>query len=273
MVVRLGIGATVAAAIIFSVLLVSNVLVFAASQDREYLYSVSDAEDSLSDVTVALMGAAGTNILLEAQSAMSSRPLGCQAALAATASMVGTLSDLQQSSGVKVSSTARLAPDDSTGDNLSMLAPFDGSVFGDLDLSVSMAAAGSSLAGDVSISKHEVHLVHLPVELDRLAADCTSALDGIVRTLSDEVPANCTSIGVGPLVLGASRNAASLVAADGFAFGLSYTVVSGAECSVSLQIRVQQADIGGPGGTFTVQLEAEGLASFAQSAPARPGGI
>jgi hypothetical protein len=273
MVVRLGIGATAAASIIFSILLVSNFLVFAASQDRQNLYSVSDAEDSLGDVAVALMGAGGTNILLETQAAIGSRPLDCETALAATASMVGDLSDSQQSGGVSVSSTARLAPDDSAGDNLSMLAPFDGSVSGELDLSVSMVAAGSALAGDVSISKAEVHLVHLPVELGRLAVDCTGALVGIVRTLSAEAPANCTSTEVDPLVLGASRSAASHVAADGFEFGLSYTIISSAECSVSLQVGVQQTGIVGPGGAFTVQLEAEGLASFAQPASAPPGEI
>jgi hypothetical protein len=273
MVVRLGIGATAAASIIFSILLVSNVLVFAASQDRRNLYSVSDAEDSLGDVTVALMGAGSENILLETQAAVSSRPLDCKTALAAMASLVGNLSDSQQSGGVSVSSTARLAPGDTAGDNLSMLAPFDGSVSGELDLSVSMVSAGSTLAGDVSISKAEVHLVHLPVELDRLVADCTSALVGILRTLSAETPANCTSVEVGPLVMAASRSAASHVAADGFKFGLSYTIISSAECSVTLQVRVQQTGIGGPGGPFTVQLEAEGLASFAQPASAPPGGI
>jgi hypothetical protein len=273
MVVRLGVAATAATAIIFSVLLVSNVLVFAASQDREHLYSISNAEDSLGDDAVALMGAGGTNILLEAQAAISSRPLDCQTALATTASMAGTLSDSQRSGGVSVSSTARLAADDSAGDNLSMLAPFDGSVFGELDLSVLMVATGDSPAGDVSIDRAEVHLVHLPVELDRLSVDCTSALDEMVRTLSAVAPANCTSSEVDPLLAGASRSAAALVAADGFAFGISYTIVTGTGCSVSLQVRVQQTGIGGPGGTFTVQLEEEGLAIFAQPASAQPGGI
>ena len=273
MVARLGIGATVAAAIIFSILLVSNVLVFAASQDRQRLYSISDAEDSLEDSATALMGAGGANMLVEAQAAVSSGPLGCQTAKATAAAAVGGLSDIQQSGGTKVISTTSLAPDESAGDNLTMLVPFDGSIQGELDLSISMVASGASLGGEVSISKTEVHLVHLPVELDRLAGDCVEALDGMVQTLSAEYPSNCTSYAVGPLVMEAAQSAATLVDADGFAFGFVYAVVPGAGCGVSLQVWVQQTGIEGPGGTFTVKVGQGAIASFEQPTSARPGGI
>lgn len=273
MVVRVGIGATAAAAIIFTILLVSNVLVFAASQDREHLYSLSNAEDSLGGTSVALMGAGGMNILLEAQSALAGRTLGCQAARAEAATVIGNLSDLQHSGGVTVVSTARLAPEVSAGDNLSLLAPFNGSVAGELDISISLAATGESPSGEVSLGRSEVHLVHLPVELDRLSADCLGALEGTAFALSAEVPANCTSGAVDPLVQEASRSAAAAVSADGFGFGLAYTVIPGKDCGVGLRVRIQQTGIDGPGGPFTVQLEEEGLAFFGQPASAQRGGI
>lgn len=273
MVARVGVGATAAAAVIFSILLASNVLVFAASQDRERLYSVSDAEDSLSDSAQVLMGAGGINILSEAQAALEAIPLGCQTAGATVAALVGNLTDFQRFGGVAVASTARLAPEGSARDNLSVLGPFDGSVSGELDVEVSMSVAGSSPSGEVSIARSEAHLVHLPVELDRLSTDCLGALDGIVHTLSGEAPANCTSRAVAPLVVEASRSAAAEVTADGFVFGVAYTIVPAADCIVALKVQVLQPGIVGPGGPFKVRLEEEGLASFGQPTSAQQGGI
>ena len=273
MVVRVGIGATAAAAVIFTILLISNALVYAASQDREHLYAVSNAEDSLGDTAAALMGAGGMNILVEAQSALAARTLDCQAARETGAAAIGSLSDSQHSGGVNLVSTARLAPEGSASDNLSSLTPFNGSVVGDLDISISMVATGSALSGEVSLAKSEVHLAHLPVELDRLSADCLRALEGIAYTLSTEAPANCTSGAVDPLVIEASRSAAAAVAADGFGFGLAYAVIPGGDCGVSLQVKVQQAGVQGPSGPFTVRLEEEGFAFFGQAASSRQGGI
>lgn len=273
MVVRIGVGATAAAAVIFSILLVSDALVFAASQNRERLYLVSDAEDSLSDGAAVLMGAAGMNILLEAQGALAAGPLDCQTARGRTAAIVAGLSDFQDSGGITVASTARLVPDAFLSDNLSMVAPFNGSVLGGVDISISMVATGESLSGAVGISRSEVHLVHIPVDIDRLSNDCVGALGAVARDLSSEVPANCTGGAADPLALEAIRSAAARVSADGFAFGFAYSVVPGAECSVKLQLDISQTGIVGPGGPFTVRLVGEGVAFFGQAASALPGGI
>lgn len=272
MVVRIGIGATAAAAVVFSILLASNIIVVAASQDRERLYSVSDAEDSLGEGAVALTGAGAMNILLEAQAALAARPLDCQNAPGAAAAMVGNLSDLQEYGGLTVSSTARLAQGPGR-DNLTMAAPFAGSVPGEVDISVSMTASGSSLSGEVTFGKSEVHFFHLPVQLNRLSSDCVWALTGVLDALSAEAPSNCTRGAIGPLVLNASRRAEAAVAADGFAFTLSYALVPGGSCGVSLRVQVQQAGVEGPGGPFTVKLEGGGVAFFGQSASAQKGGI
>ena len=255
MVVRIGVGATAAAAVIFSILLVSDALVFAASQNRERLYLVSDAEDSLSDGAAVLMGAAGMNILLEAQGALAAGPLDCQTARGRTAAIVAGLSDFQDSGGITVASTARLVPDAFLSDNLSMVA------------------TGESLSGAVGISRSEVHLVHIPVDIDRLSNDCVGALGAVARDLSSEVPANCTGGAADPLALEAIRSAAARVSADGFAFGFAYSVVPGAECSVKLQLDISQTGIVGPGGPFTVRLVGVGVAFFGQAASALPGGI
>ena len=272
MVVRLGIGASAATAIVFSVLLFSSFLVFTSSQNRYHLYSIADEDDSLGDSAVTLMGAGGANILVGAQEALAAHSLDCQAARMEAASAIDSLSDYQGAGGVTVRSTAGLAPDSPAGDNLSMLAPFDGSVPGGLDILVSMSVTGTSPSGGASIDRTEVHLLHLPVELQRLSADCLGALDAAVAALSTETPANCTEGGADPLLQEAFQKGAALAATDGFEFGFSYALIPGAECGVSLQILVQQRSIDGPGGPFTVQLEVEGLASFGQSASAQQGG-
>ena len=273
MVLRVGIGASAAAAVIFSILLASSILVFAASQDRERLYSVSNAEDTLGGEAAALMGAGGMNILLGAQASLAARTLDCRSAQEAADAVVGNLSDFQRSGGVTVDSSARPAPDAAAPDNLSMVAPFNGSVLGDLDISISMTVTGSSPSGAVSLGKSEVHFVHLPVQVGRLEADCIDALDGIAQALASESPGNCTSETAGPLVLEASRGPSAEVAADGFGFGFGYSLIPGEECRVSLLVQVQQEEVEGPGGPFTVRLEGEGVASFGPQASAPPGGI
>lgn len=271
MVARLGIGATTASAVLFSILLASNLLVYTASQDRARHYLQSDAEDSLEDNAEALMGAAGVNVLLEAESFFATNVLGCPGAAAAAGRATGALSDTQRSDGLTVNVAATVPGVGAGGDPLPMLAPFDGSVPGDVDISLRITASGGDGAAGVSFEWSGVNAVHLPVRLQDLARDCEAAYGAISEAVRSTPAPNCTYLAVAPMIRGAGAGPASAAAADGFSFSLDFAVERGSGCTVSLQVGVQQEGVQGPGGPFTVRLQEGGSATFGQP-PSAPQG-
>lgn len=266
MVKRRGIGATSASAVIFSVLLISNLALYVASQNREAMYRQSDAEDSLGDGEAAMAGASGADMLAHAQAFLGSETFDCPTAPVAVAAEVGALSDLQRVGNLTVSTSAEMAPGVQAGDNLSMLAPFNGSVSGDLDIALRVVATGEDRAAGVTLGKTETHLVHLPARLQAEYRDCTGAVVSLIDILSAALPYNCTATPVGPLVESASRASASAVAGDGFLFGLSYALTETIPCTVVFVVSVEQQDIQGPAGGFSVRMQEEGRASSGQQA-------
>lgn len=234
------------------------------------MYLQADSEDSLADNAAALMGAGGTNVLEEAQAALASTALGCPSAFGTVATILGGLSDVQRSGGLVVNVSSRASEGGTAGDNLSILAPFDGSVAGDVDVSLTMVASGSDAAAGVSFWTSEAHLAHLPVRLARLVSDCAAAAGEVAGAISAEAPPNCTRDAVAPFVEGAGSMAASSAAADGFSFGLTFVVAAGGSCAVSFVVHLRQSGIQGPGGPFSVQLQEGGSASFARPASPPP---
>ena len=268
MVRRVGVGATAASAVIFSVLLLSNIIVFVAAQGREAHYAQADAEDSLADEATVLMGAGGTNLLLDAQLVLGSRTFGCDNPSDAAARLVDALSDVQSFGGL----TARTVPvaevNVTAGDNMSMVVPFNGSRAGDFDIALAISIAGHDAATGVLYNRTEDHLVHLPVRLDRMASDCKEALNALSAAVAASDGTNCTSAAVAPVIDGANEGRSAEAASDGFSYGLRYSVAAGASCAVTFVVSVEQPGIQGPGGMFSVKMQGEGSASF--SPPASP---
>jgi len=85
--------------------------------------------------------------------------------------------------------------------------------------------------------------------------------------MSDVVSAThlsiCTASRITSVLKTVSRGAASKAVGDGFYFDSGFAITSAKPCSVNLRVSVEQADIQGLGGTFSVGMEAEESASFA----------
>jgi hypothetical protein len=268
---RRGIGATSASAVIFSVILISNLALFVASQDRARLYSQADAEDSMADGAISLAGGEEAVLLLRAQTMLGSQTLDCSTARGTIANKLAGLSSVQVSGVLTVSLSASLGPSAYARDSIPMLAPFNGSLPGELDLSVQVTAAGNDHPAGVSFNRAEVHLVHLPVRMDTAVKDCLNAVQTIEREVPSIVPANCTARAVNPLMTEAELGPAGAASRDGFRFALGYAVAEGSQCSVSFRVSIVQPEIPGPGGTFTVQMQGEGSASFGRQESPRQG--
>ncbi len=271
MVYHKGIGATSAAAVIFSIILVSNLTLYLASQDRESLYLHSDGEDSLADYASALAGSGVATLLTSEQSLVGSQVFGCSSAMGAIAAKTEALSEVLHSENLTVSVSARVATEGYLADNMSMIAPFNGSVPGDLNVEFIVDSKGSVDWGSVSYVKTEAHLAHLPVHLAGAVSACLESVRAIAESISSDSVTNCTESVAGPLVESASQGPASLVEGEGFEFGLGYAITKGVSCMVDFSVSLTEAGIPGPAGPFILRLQEEGSASFAQPALQPPG--
>jgi hypothetical protein len=267
MVRRHGVGATVAAAIVFSVILVSNLAIFAASQDRARLYVQANAEGSMSAEFVVLSAAGGAEALSAAAQALGSGPLACSTATRALNIELGLFSYIQERAGVTVSVRTRAVVGGSAADNLSMLSPFNGLAPGDLGIRLNLTASGSDAGAGVSFNKHETHYAHLPVRFSAGVADCTEAVALVEEAASGTDPVNCTRQWVDPIMRAAVLTPASEASADGFSFRLDYSITASAGCSVVFTVTLEQDGIQGPSGTFTLLLRGEEVASFVPPTP------
>jgi hypothetical protein len=262
MVHRRGIGATAAAAVVFSVVLISAIAIRAASESRASLYSEADFEDYLSDGSLALTGASAANVLLAVQSFLSGSDLDCASAHSAVGAEIATLSDYQSTGYLNESASALMVPGLGIADNLSSLAPFNGSLAGVLDIEIRTSASGGSAPAGVSFQKVETHFVHLPFRLDAAAAECVRDVEAITSAVSSFAMENCTASAVASFMdpLGSELSSAS--AAEGFDFGLQYTLMSGTQCTISFQVSITQTDIQGLNGPFSVALQDSAVATF-----------
>ncbi len=263
MVRRLGVGATAASAVVFSIILVSNLALFVGSQNRASLYLQSDAEDLLAGEADALAGSAATNLLLGAQSILAAGPIDCSTAASNLAAAIGSLRDVERSGTLTVLATSREAPDLYSPDNMSMLSPFNGSVMGELNVGLSLSVTGGVPAAGVEFARNETHLGHLPVHWDSALRDCVGALRAVAASVTAAHPSNCTADAVAPLMAAAAAGPEATSTADGFAFEFAYSIAGTDPCSVGFRVSVTQFAIQGPAGEFSVQLEGRDSASFA----------
>ena len=263
MVNRAGIAATSASAIVFSILLLSNFAIYVASENRATLYSQADFENYLGSYAVSFAGASGANVLTGVQSFLSSQTFNCTSAPSVIAGEMGAMKDSQSTSYINETASAQEAPESAAPDNLSSLAPFNGSLPGVLDVSLDVTEKGGSSPTGVWFSKTETHYLHLPVRLDAAVAECVEAVEDVVDAVSTDPLSNCTSSQVASFIGPLASELSSAASADGFLFHLVYAVTSGTSCSVGFQVSIEQANIQGIGGSFEVQLEENGTATFA----------
>jgi hypothetical protein len=259
---RAGIGATVAAAVIFAIVLASSFAVYHAAQDDARLHSTSNAADTLADESAAFDGAGGVNILLKEQAFLESSILDCGSASGAVSIEISSLTDIQTSANLTVVTLAGPTLRGPAADNLSLLAPFGGYAQGFLDTVLHEESKGSESALGVSYLRDETHYANLPVRIGDMAGDCEQALSDIEAVASSTILTNCTASIVLPLIDAAAGGLNTKATASGFNFAVDSTIVGVAPCSVKVTVTVSQANVMGPAGAFRVELQDDALVDF-----------
>ncbi|MDA4126265.1 MAG: hypothetical protein OK452_03540 [Thaumarchaeota archaeon] len=267
MVKRSGIGASAVTAVIFSALLISNLTVFMAAQNRQNLYIKAEAEDSLSNGLLVLAGVGSIGLLGRAQDFFSTTAFNCATAIESTANLLSSLIDIERKDKLTVVTSASWSPSVSAYDNMSMVKPFDGSVAGDVDILLKVSASGAYSPSGVSLERTESHLVHLPVRLEAATSVCTTGVEMLKSSLEGSSPSNCTAYAIGPILSRASAGPSALAASAGLGFGISFTIDQSGGCTVYFDVYISQDRIEGPHGTFSVRMEAAAFAYLRQVVP------
>jgi hypothetical protein len=248
--------------VIFSIILASNFAVYSASSGRAQLYSQSDAEDSLTDSSAAMAGAAAANVLAEVQAEFAATSFICQHAAQTASAIVVEATDVQRSPDLTVLATASPAPDTTSSDNLSIIRPFEGSVEGDLNILVKVSESGGATSEGVVLQKTEAHLAHLPVRFPVATDDCLAAVDDISTAAASSGHLNCTRDVLSPIIWGSIKALAVEAYGQGLVMGLSFTITDATNCKVAYSVSIVQGDVFGPAGSFSLRLAQEGDASF-----------
>ncbi len=267
MVKRSGIGASAATAVIFSALLISNLTVFMAAQDRQRLYIQAGAEDSLSNDAHVLAAVGAMGVLGRAQDFLGGSTLNCATAIDYTASELARLTDIERKDRLTVMTSASWAPSESVYDNMSMVKPFDGSVAGDIDILLKTRASGAYISSGVVLDRTESHLVHLPVRLEAAATTCVSGVEILKTSLENSRPSNCTDSAIRPILSKESAILSAIAASAGFGLGISYAIIHSWGCFVYFDVHITQGGIEGPHGYFSVGMQQADFAYLRQFVP------
>lgn len=267
MVRRSGIGASAATTVVFSVLLISNFTVFVAAQDRQRLYIQAGVVDSLSDDAHILAAVGAVGILGRAQDFLEATTFTCASAIESTSNLLASLTIIEQKDKLTIATTASSAPSSSAFDNMSALKPFDGSVAGEVDISLNIRASSAYLSSGVSVERTEVHLVHLPVRLETAASDCVSGVEILKSSLENSRPSNCTDSDIRPILSSVTATLSATAASAGFGLGIGYAIVHSWGCFVYFDLHITQGGIDGPHGSFTVRMQQADFAYLRQFVP------
>jgi hypothetical protein len=255
MVSRRGIGATVAALVVFSSVLVANYTLVSGAQQAASLASLADSEEAVAVSAQLLRGAAALRLLDQLQGALSS---GLSCSNPAESISGTTYGPLALAAG-GLSETATAGPAlGREGDNLSILGPFDGIGSGSFGLSVLTSVTGQPGNGAVSYDRTESHFVGIPADVQGPARSCLAAASAVAAKVSELGSSMCN----GTLLASAISSVSDEVShpGPGLDGSLSYSV-EGPACSVGFTLTVSEPGVLGPEGPFAVTLEESGSVS------------
>jgi hypothetical protein len=252
---RKGVGGTLAAAILFAVILVANFAVVASSQGLYRLSLQNNVESAAYDYSQVQSGAEALTLLGGVQSSLGHQALECTTASQELAATFARFSALVVYQGVTITERLSVGSPGPADDNMSILRPFNGSEPGWLAMDLAIGERGNFSAVGVVYSKSEVHVVSLPVLITKLLELCSDAVNALKSDLAGANFTSCEPAAIGALVARGAAPFQADASAAGFRFSTELTVDQTDGCTANLVSEVSQSDIPGPGGPFTVQVE------------------
>jgi len=250
MATRRAVAASIASAVLFSSLILSNFIIFSGAAQGFRYDSLAAEEETYFDRALVVRSLAVLDLLDGAQALISSNRFVCSSAAVAISLFLATERVDLASGGLSAASAISLAADATISDNLTTLRPFAGSVRGWTNMMTTSSVRGESPDGTVIYDKTEVHLLSLPLRLDALTADCLDAQSKLSSALSALGTNLCNSTILSEAVSSVSDAVSLSGNPDGFSVTIAYGIVSTKPCEVEFAVSARQSDIPGPAGTF-----------------------
>ncbi len=255
MVQRTGVGATIAAATLFSILLFSSLILLSASANQEMLASEANEVGLLNDVAQISAATYGLHLLDQMQGLLGSRAWQCSSVMSsvpeAVSSFVGSDNQVQGS----IQGNAMLEQGTRLVDDNPMDYPFNGSEPGYATIELNLQTSETG-AGGVSYHAQQHEVLSLPALLSSSVSLCESAFPAVMAYLSNSAT-DCEEKLMKPEVSDAVAPLEEEASSLGLRLTISSSLSKGPECLLRVTAAVSQGDVHGPEGTFTVRVEQE----------------
>jgi len=252
---RKGVAASLAAVILFTALVVADSTVMVAQDDLASTAVTSQVEVRATTVADSLIWTSAFGLLVQAQQYLSSNPADCSTLPAYLASVSPQNSSSGEDGGLSysVSAQASEAGPSSQADNLTALAQFSGADTGRLDLSAAFAVRVTGGGGSVVLSRHEAHLLNLPISPEAASSLCASAESVLGGSLS-----RCNWTLAGEAFDSSLAALTEQAEAQGFSLAAGWSPGSG--CSAYYWFTLVETGVPGPAGSFDWSVLGSGTA-------------
>ena len=255
MVRRAGIGATIAASMLFSLLLASNLVLLASSESQARLDSQADGLGGLNDAVRLATASYELGLLDRVQAFLGDRVWSCNTAQPE----IETLSAVSASArmdGVSVHAESyMMASNTSVIDDAPLLVPFNGSRPGYLAFGIAVNASKTSPADGMSVNLSTTSVVSLPVPMAEMIDLCASAESVLEANATGDALPDCELPPVQQALVGALGPLSSETLARGLELSATLSLTSVTACVLHVRISVEDQGAAGPDGRFNVRTE------------------
>lgn len=251
MVGRTGVAATLSAAVVFTVLVLSNIALQSAALNSSQYASTADSEKRILADAHVLEGTVAYSLMYGAQIALASNAMACSGTSAPPPWLQG-LTASQSSAGVTVSGTVAEGGGLPTSD-LGLLRPFNGSAPGGLNFTLEISAVADDALSGVEFSETSMAQANMPVRYSAGAQTCRYSSAEMAAALGGAKMVNCTTDALPANISALSDALVARAGSQGFGLRFAYSTYPAASCVVVLTTTVLQSDVKGPGGPFTAR--------------------
>jgi hypothetical protein len=186
---RKAVAATVASVLLFTALVVADATTMVAQDNLAASAQISLVESQELVLGRSLAGSTSVQALSQIQAYLASNPADCGSIPRYLASISAASSASGEDKGIAyvANTSASEAPTDGPagprGDNLTLLARFAGALPGALNLQAKVSVDEVGGGGSVSLERHELHLLNIPLSPDSASSLCAVSLDALASAL------------------------------------------------------------------------------------------
>lgn len=254
-----GVAATLVSVAVFVSLLISNLTLLYAENQRLWMASMARLETDEGKIGLLLVAQGAYSALNRVQTELVRNPPSCSSWGAYSSSLTSSSHYSGSIHAVQYNLTidAVVVSSGSERDNLTLLRPFDGFLPGSLNLGIGVSL--NELSGGLpSYTRTEYHYVHLPISLSRMLSLCLSLLQDLHLAYQSRVYCNRlpSEAPLDALFQRYSQSANS----EGFSLVLSHWFVRVDGCwLLNYAITLSESSVEGVAGRFAWHLSDTGF--------------